>query len=260
MSARRLLKELAWKATAASLKTRNILDWPAWAANLFEIKLPSNTIVNEKTSSSGGANINVILDLMNECKSIPGDIAECGVYRGSTLISMALFLQQIGSEKKVFGFDSFQGFDDHVETDLNLGGQFDQQKRRGGFGNTSRSFVQKRLNILDLNHVELVSGFFEKSLEKFSERQYSFVHLDCDIYESYHTCLNYLYPRLSGGGIMLLDEYDDPPWPGCNLAVDEFLTEHSIDLHAIVRDGHRKFYLRRDAWREVSGPQANPDA
>ena len=72
--------------------------------------------------------------------------------------------------------------------------------------------------------MQLVSGYFRDTLQEFSELRFSFVHLDCDIYASYMECLEFFYPRLAPGGIILLDEYNDPPWPGCNKAVDEFLT------------------------------------
>src|SRR5207244_6009322 len=54
--------------------------------------------------------------------SIPGDVAECGVWRGRSLVAMGLYLQQQGSRKTIFGFDSFQGFDASVQHDLLLGG------------------------------------------------------------------------------------------------------------------------------------------
>lgn len=41
---------------------------------------------------------------------IPGDIVEAGVYRGSSLIALGMLLKQLGSDKKVYGFDSFSGF------------------------------------------------------------------------------------------------------------------------------------------------------
>ena len=72
----------------------------------------------------------------------------------------------------------------------------------------------------------LIPGYCVETLEKLPEKKYSFVYLDCDIYDSsYRQTLRYFYGRMSPGGIILFDEYDDPPWPGCNLAVDEFLAD-----------------------------------
>ena len=48
------------------------------------------------------------------------------------------------------------------------------------------------------------------------------------------------------GGIILLDEYDDPPWPGCNKAVDEFLATHSGALHEAEFGNYVKFYIQKE--------------
>jgi hypothetical protein len=51
------------------------------------------------------------------------------------------------------------------------------------------------------------------------------VHLDCDIYESYKTCLDSLYDQVVPGGVILFDEYACPVWPGATRAVDEFFSD-----------------------------------
>jgi hypothetical protein len=51
---------------------------------------------------------------------------------------------------------------------------------------------------------------------------------------------------LNQGGVILLDEYNDPPWPGCNLAVDEFQNKTKIELHRIERDGFEKFFFKKE--------------
>ena len=77
--------------------------------------------------------------------------------------------------------------------------------------------------LLNAQTVQLVSGYFRDTLQEFSEfallvrpprLRYLRFHMEC---------LEFFYPRLAPGEIMLLDEYNDPPWPGCNKAVDEFL-------------------------------------
>jgi hypothetical protein len=49
---------------------------------------------------------------------------------------------------------------------------------------------------------------------------------------------------MSPGGVVLLDEYNDPPWPGCNKAVDEFLCGKPERLEMIERDNHQKWFFR----------------
>jgi len=65
------------------------------------------------------------------------------------------------------------------------------------------------------------------------------------IYESYRQCLEFFYPRMASGGIILLDEYKDPPWPGCTQAVDEFMAGKPERISEISRDKHIKYYFRK---------------
>ncbi len=61
--------------------------------------------------------------------------------------------------------------------------------------------------------------------------------------EPYKECLQFFYPRMVAGGILLLDEYNDPPWPGCNKAVDEFLAGKPEHLQVIERNNYQKWYF-----------------
>jgi hypothetical protein len=67
-------------------------------------------------------------------------------------------------------------------------------------------------------------GSSRKPVDRCADRVFSFVHLDCDIYESYKQCLEFFYLRLTPGAIVLFDEYNDPEWLGCTVAVDEFFS------------------------------------
>ena len=201
---RKVLKQAIQHLTGQAMRRRPILEWPAWAANIVEMKVPANVQPNQIASPSGGANVNVIMDLLKCTDGVPGNVAECGIFRGATLLSIGLYLKQRSLGKKVFGFDSFEGFDDDITTDLALVSASDSEKRKGGFSNTSLDLVQRRIRALDPEKtVELVPEFFKKTLGQEKCEQYAFVHLDCDIYESYRAGLQYFYPRLERGGIIL---------------------------------------------------------
>jgi hypothetical protein len=92
-----------------------------------------------------------------------------------------------------------------------------------------------------MRYVEIVAGHFEKTLVYFADKRFCFVHLDCDL----RCCLDFFYPRVVPGGIILLDEYDDPAWSGCNVAVDEFLPGKPEKLEEISRDNHLKYFIRK---------------
>lgn len=242
---RELLKRRVQQIIGWRLRTKPVREWPRWAADLFEMKIPMAVEPNPVRGPAGGANINILLDLLDRVRKVPGPIAECGVYRGATLLPMGLYVEQNGLDKFVYGFDSFAGFDHSIKIDLAIPSAFNDQKCEGGFRDTSLSDVQRRIDILGLqSRIKLIPGYFRDTLQLEESRHYSFAHLDCDIYESYSICLGYFYERMNPGGIILLDEYNDPPWPGCNRAVDEFTKKEHLELQPIEQDGYEKYFLQ----------------
>jgi hypothetical protein len=250
MTATLSVRKMARKMTqyvASELAARfRVQDCPGWAAEALGFKVPRNVRPNPRPSPEGSANINILLRLLQETMPLPGDVAECGVFRGATLLPVGLYLRQAGAEKTLFGFDSFEGFDETINIDLQLGGREFGDKRVGGLNQTSFDTAQGKVDRLGLGGtVRLVKGYFENTLGEAADRRFSFVHLDCDIYQSYKTCLEFFYPRLEPGAIVLLDEYNDPPWPGCNKAVDEFLADKAETLCLCESDNHQKWYFRK---------------
>jgi hypothetical protein len=229
-------------------RSRPISNWPKWASDLLEINTPANLTRKVTLSAAGGSDINIILAMLDRTRAVPGDVAECGVFKGGSLVSIALYLRDNRLAKRVFGLDSFQGFDESVHKDIALGGAADAEKRVGGFEATSLAGVRAKLAGLGLlDAVTLISGYFAETLKQLPENKFSFVHLDCDIYDSYCQTLGYFYYRMSPGGIILFDEYDDPPWPGCDLAVDEFLANKPEKPVFIQMDNYEKYYIQKDA-------------
>ena len=227
-------------------RSRPIANWPKWASELLGVNTPKRLTHKTDRSPEGGSNINIILALLDCTHDIPGDVAECGVFRASTLSAIALYLGENRISKHVFGLDSFQGFDNSVQKDIWLGGAANDEKRVGGFQTTSLECVRAKLACLGLlDVVTLVPGYFFETLNTLPSSRFSFVHLDCDLYDSYKQTLAYFYPRMSRGGIILLDEYNDPPWPGCNLAVDQFLAGRPEKPILIAMDNYEKYFIKK---------------
>ena len=223
-----------------------ICSWPGFLGMIHDIAVPRGVRANSVPSPLGAANINIVLALLKRTETVPGQLAECGVFRGATIVPTAIYLREAGIDKHILGFDSFQGFDSSVNKDIALGGARDDQRKVGGFSETSKTLVEKKLSLFGVqNWVTLVPGYFRDTLAKYAECRFSFVHLDCDTYESYCECLSFFYPRITAGGIILFDEYDDPSWPGCNIAVDEFLADKPEKPQLIMQDNHQKFYIER---------------
>jgi len=243
---RRLALELFQACTRPLIRGRPIEQCPGWLATLHNLKVPGNVQPNPQESPAGTSNIRIMFQLIESALSLPGDLAECGVWQGSTIIPTGLLVRQRAPKKRLLGFDSFQGLDQTVDRDVALGGEDDARKRVGGFSNTSHQAVAQRVRQFDLaGTVTLVPGYFRDTLPKYADSQFCFVHLDCVIYESYRQCLEFFYPRMLPGGIILLDEYRDPPWPGCTQAVDEFIADKPERISEIRSDNYIKYYLRK---------------
>ena len=243
---RSLLQRSIGPVAAGLYRSHPIKNWPKWAADALEVKTPATVPQKTALSPEGGSNINIILDLLGRTQDVPGDVAECGVFKGSSLCAIALHLQQSDIGKHAYGLDSFQGFDQSVGRDIELGGAADREKRIGGFDGTSIGHVRGKLARLGLlDAVTLVPGYFADTLRTLPAPRFSFVHLDCDIYDSYKQTLAFFYPKLPGGGIILLDEYNDPPWPGCKLAVDEFLADKPEKPVVIAMNNYQKYFIEK---------------
>ncbi len=182
------------------------------------------------------AQFRYFISLFEKIKKIPGDVVECGVGVGSTF-SMLAYL--IGSEanpspRKLWGFDSFEGFPEPSEQDISF------RNPQKGEWKVDQKAVLDLLEASgihkwypDLN-IQIVSGFFDKSLPNFpTDRQIAFLHADADLYASYHDILEYLWDRVSPSGVVCFDEYKDiqpteahpegeDKWPGATKAIDEF--------------------------------------
>lgn len=192
-----------------------------------------------------------------------GDIFEFGVYRGSSIIAAALILKEVGSKKKVFGFDTFKGFpkyskEDNLESFYEYKGKnfseefikkFEKFKRvkniitgindfdkvsiasSGDFSETSYDLLLKKIEYFKLDNIEIIQGPFSDTLENFFKEnkcKVSSANLDCDLYESYKVCLPLVYDNLSNYGYIHLDEYFSFKYPGAKIACDEFFQKRGI--------------------------------
>jgi len=91
------------------------------------------------------------------------------------------------------------------------------------FAGTSENEVRDFFRTLSLHdRIMVIPGFFGNTLPKSPVKLISLLILDCDLYESYRTCLEYLYPKVQEDGWIILDEYFSPKYPGARIAVDEF--------------------------------------
>lgn len=220
-----------------------VVTWPPLFGLVHDVRVPRRTKPQSFPRPSGAANIDILLTMLDRTRDIPGDAAECGVYRGATLVPMATHLKQIAPLKHLFGFDSFEGFDESVLIDIAMNAPGEVRKRVGAWNETSYFQVAEKLLRFRADNVTLVPGYFHDSLPKYADRRFSYVHVDVGIYQANKECLDFFYTRLNPGGILQANNYSDPPWPGCNKAIDEFLTDKPEKLEMIQIKGYQRFYF-----------------
>jgi len=175
-------------------------------------------------------------ELFRKTLDVPGDIAEVGVFRGAGLFTWANLLEAycIGDRTKmVVGFDNWSGFSGLAPED---GPELEElQKKAGGFSPGEHfAELESAIKIFDNDRfvpwkprIQLVHGEIEQTVPQFVANnpgvRFSLIHMDCDLYRPTKAAIEALWPRLSRGGLMLLDEYGIRDWPGETKAVDELL-------------------------------------
>lgn len=182
-------------------------------------------------------------ELFRNVVDLPGDIVELGVYRGTTLMNWANFLEirNMGDrQKQVFGFDNFSGFNEMDEKDGVSISSVD--KDTGGFNSgVFEDILEDALGIFDKDRfipykprVKLVKGDIEESVPQFVINnpglRICLLHFDCDMYQPTKIGLKHLWDLVVPGGIVLFDEYGIRPWEGESKAVDEFFGDKKVSL------------------------------
>lgn len=152
--------------------------------------------------------------LLRHALAVPGDVWECGVFRGGTAAMLAAILAEhdASGSRRLHLFDSFAGMPATDATrDLH---------HAGDFQDTSLAAVRRVVGRPDV--VEFHAGYIPRTFAGLEQARLAFVHVDVDIYQSVVDCCAFTFPRLSSGGVMVFDDYGFPTCPGARVAVDEF--------------------------------------
>lgn len=188
-----------------------------------------------------------------------GDVCEVGVYRGRSLLATALLLRELGSDKLVWGYDSFSGFPGyHSNDDLTVFERLFSEGRisethndavrrnvayremtsgrsvnagtistSGDFSKVDVSALRRKIELLGLENVRLVEGSFERTMALDASGGPEWLCaalMDCDLYESHRAAMPFVWRTLEPGGLVFLDEYYSLKFPGARIAIDEFFT------------------------------------
>ena len=142
---------------------------------------------------------------------VKGAFAELGVYKGDS----AFLLHQMDNARTFHLFDTFEGFQ---SKDLTSETGKAATYTASNFADTSIQNVKKRLSG---SKFIFHQGYFPETTKGLESERYALVSMDADLYNPTKAGLEYFYPRLSPGGVIIVHDYN-PDWPGIMKAVDDF--------------------------------------
>lgn len=178
---------------------------------------------------------------------IAGDIVECGVWRGGSMMAVALALMARGdTSRELFLYDTFEGMSEPGAADRSHDGSSAAEqlartaRGQGVWCEAGLDDVQANLwsTGYPRERIHFVPGKVEDTIPGTLPERIALLRLDTDWYESTRHELQHLYPRLSSRGVLLIDDYGH--WQGARQAVDEYFAGSGAELYL-----HRVDYTAR---------------
>lgn len=177
---------------------------------------------------------------------LPGDVVECGVWRGGSMMAVALTLLDEGCpDRNLYLYDTFTGMSPPTAHDRNASGdpaeRLLQNEPVGAGIWCQASLDDVRANLLSTGYptekLHFIPGKVEATLPQTAPTRIALLRLDTDWYESTRHELVHLYPRLCPRGVLIIDDYGH--WQGARKAVDDYLAtlDYPLYLHRLDYTG-----------------------
>jgi O-methyltransferase len=177
---------------------------------------------------------------------VPGDVVELGCYEGTTAILLQTTLDQHRSAKRLHVYDSFAGLPPASPQD-------GPTRFREGDCGTTRERLVANFREFDLEPPVIHAGWFRDTLPGGLPERVAFAHLDGDFYTSTREGLEHLYPHLSPGAVVVVDDYCDPAvhdvtdtLPGVKRACDQFLADKPERMGVLLGGSASHAYFRKE--------------
>lgn len=179
----------------------NMAHRKSWMDEVTQIKQEREFLLNHGEACQ-------IISAVEATRKVPGDLAEVGVAYGAS----AKLISKHAGDRTLHLFDTFEGLPDVGEKDSAKfsAGQF-------------RSDLDSVKSFLSGSNVKFYKGMFPGTSEPVKDKKFSFIHVDVDLYEGTLAALEFFYPRMSPGAIMISHDYVSAD--GVNAAFQEFFAD-----------------------------------
>lgn len=202
---------------------------------------PADRLIVERAlphSMTGVPRLQALIDAVRHCvvRDVHGAFAECGVWRGGSVLAMVLTLQELGvSDRDIHLYDTFEGMTAPTAADTSAmhppALETWRETRGRPYGDLFDPAVFNQDSVTELlrstgypdRHIHFARGPVEETLPNAAPERLALLRLDTDWYESTRHELIHLYPRLEEGGVLIIDDYGH--WDGARRAVDEYFAE-----------------------------------
>jgi hypothetical protein len=163
-------------------------------------------------------------------ENIPGQIVECGVWCGGAMMAAALAIMEMGSrDRQLYLFDTFNGMTEPSAVDIDYKGTlataiWKSKKRNSGSAWCFSPIEDVKHHLCSIGYpahqMHFVKGDIMDTVPGQAPYEIALLRLDTDWYRSTLHELIHLYPRVSDGGVVIIDDYGY--WRGCKQAVDDY--------------------------------------
>jgi hypothetical protein len=184
------------------------------------------------------------LELCDKYKSIAGDYIECGVWRGGMSAAVA---EIISPNKTIHLFDSFEGLPPAKEIDGKAALLWQQNTQAPEYYDNcaaDEQFATQAMALAKCKSFKIHKGWFDQTLPDFNVDAIGILRLDGDWYDSIMVCLKHLFPKVTNGGIVILDDYY--AWDGCAKAVHDYLSSSKSSSRIHQMNNQVAFIVKKD--------------
>jgi hypothetical protein len=205
-------------------------DYDQATIELFQRVRPYTLTSHERVSALRQAVIYLVK------ADVPGAFVECGVWRGGSMMVIALTLLELGAiDRDLYLFDTFESMPPPGEHDIDVWGAPAADTMEAALASPVYAYIpQNQIRELLVGtgyppeRLHFVKGMVEDTIPGSAPDQIALCRLDTDWYESTAHEMQHLYPRLTPSGVLIIDDYGH--YMGSKRAVDEYIAQHDLAL------------------------------